>query len=64
MDRRTLPTTSGQPPRQSLWQRLHTTLILWGILAPPGTRETGLAVEEQEVRKRIFFQFRRHPGGR
>jgi hypothetical protein len=64
MDRHTLPTTPGQPTRQSLWRRLYTALILWGILAPPGARDTGLTVEEQEVRKRVFFQFRRHPGGR
>lgn len=40
------------------------TLILWGILAPPETEETDLTEKEQEVRRRVFFQFRRHPGGR
>lgn len=64
MDRQTPPAPSGQLPRQSLWQRLHTTLILWGILAPPGAKEADLAEEDQEVRRRIFFLFRRHPGGR
>jgi len=58
------PTPPEPLPHQSFWQRLHTTLILWGILTPPGARETGLTEEEQEVRKRFFFQFRRHPGGR
>ncbi|HEX6482648.1 MAG TPA: hypothetical protein VF043_27715 [Ktedonobacteraceae bacterium] len=64
MERQTLPTSPGQPPRQSVWRRLHTALILWGILAPPGAGETDLTEREQEVRKRFFFQFRRHPGGR
>ena len=64
MDKQTLPTTSEQPPRQSLRQKIQRTLILWGILAPPGTRETSLTAEEQATRKRVFFQFRRHPGGR
>ena len=64
MDKQTPLVAPGQLPRHSFWHRLRTTLILRGILAPPGTREIDLTEKEQEVRRRAFFLFRRHPGGR
>ena len=61
MSRQTSPIPSGQPARHSFWQRLHTTLIRWGILAPPGASEADLTEEERATRKRFFFEFRRQP---